>query len=436
MKPRIRLFNHFIFLAWFFSVCECNVFESPPDQHHFNVELKLFSSWRKTSLLSQAVEFVSDLDAAQVPQALEVIGDELLNLQDKAATTDKQEEYTALERKVLQRLNATLFSSPYTGPLMGLAVENNYYSARVEFLRSEERRLKEVVGDVAPSCADTFRSSNKNGYFDSWVALCIPVCNSSYQFVARAFCSPEEVMDVLRTQNNSAVHARCIPPTSHSAFSSSYTQTHPCRLFQFDHTIVPFPLGSTESAKLHNDCLLFFRHTSEDDSHDAKTSSPAELPFFILFSSLNVNSKRHMLSRFLRALKDQESISKVPVVFRHGDSGPPIMWWGSDAQQQQPPEVLYDTLTGYGAELAIKNPEYSTADDSSTVGRDVLLKENTASEQAAEDAADDDDDLSLSSQYEIKQGYLDSQSQENMDVDRILSPKEVDKPCSSILCLF
>lgn len=415
-----------------FFGCLGTVLGSNKEYKSFNVELKLLSSWPKTSLVSEAVEFISDVDASQVPEALEIIGAEFRRLKNEGIdeavkTADYREAY---ERLVLGRLNETLFTTPYAGALMGLVVENRYYSARVEFLRSEERRLKRAISTVAPGCAAvTSSSAAGDSSPHSWVAFCVPTCDSEVEFHVKALCSPEDVDRTLKSLNVSATGLPCNKPapTQRSLFTPH--SQHPCQLFRFDHMIVPFPVKLTEDA---DSVSIFYRapneqNVAQSDSGAAPTFSTAsstDLPFFILFSPLTLSSlessssPNHDFLTLLKRLTDQERNPKIPVVFRHGDDTLPASWWENHGEGS---DNLYDTLSGYGSELMIKNPEYSTADDSKTVGRDAVLKDQKTADEPVSLEEEEDD---ASDHIEMKRDHR--ESSDDIDVDRVLRPSEIE----------
>lgn len=303
----------------------------------FDVEVNVQTSWPKISILAEAIEFISDVNRNDVLLALRQISRDLQV--PESATTSTSSQYFQLsqemlqpehELRILEGLNMALFKSPFTGPLLSLSVFNRYFSARVEFSRSLERRLR---GIAAPCSSDTY------------AVVCTPLEKTyKVQFI----CNEADLNSWVFKPNGSK-------PDS---VSSDY---HPCLLLSTDHFLQQFP----EHIKLNlEEAFPFVLYDTN-------------IPHVILFSSLST-----LFAPFLEKLLSvitSNAFDNIPVVYRHSDpSGCRLLPPQSDASSATASSSVdtsdgislnelcrkhSDSLGSFGVDLTVKNQDYKATNE-------------------------------------------------------------------------
>lgn len=337
----------------------------------FDVQFQLQTSWPRVPLLTETVEFFSDVDNHNLLPVLRLIADELItsnfeksSLADVPGLQNQSEVQRLLQEdglQILERLNSTFFKSPFTGPLMSLSVSNRFFSARVEFFRTLERRLRQLK---SPCQSDT------------WAAMCIPSGNS-YEImpICDELMLERTLSDFTNWKNEGDI-------------PSAY---HPCTLVSFDHILRSFPSGQSGERK---------------DTPFIQSSGS----HILIFSSLSSPSSAPFLRKLL-GLADQSN--DFAVVFRPSDSedcrvNPSV---DSDTLCRMRPQCCGNLLGGYGAELAVKSSEYKTIDDSGTTTKESVVKQQADVHDIEEEEEDEFIHLGASTS--------------GGDPDRLLSEKEV-----------
>lgn len=360
--------------------------ETGETEAQFDVEFQVQTSWPRVPLLSEAIEFIADVHDSDVLPALRLISSELGHSQFEAFPEDGRSQIERLshegELRLLESLNSTFFKSPFTGPLMSLSVFNRYFSARVEFLRTFERRLRQISSSPCQN--------------DTYAALCIP---SGSSFQAQFLCDIDSLrlaIPNIRSNVNPQI--------------SSEKDFHPCSIMHFDH----FLQNKQQSPNSKSDSLSLF--------------VTSNVPHIVLFSSLS--SPSTFLKEFLDLTMDTQIV--IPIIFRFSDSPdcrlaapntlPKSNFTSSNVRNLpltaeelcwMKPSCCGDALGGYGAELAVKNSEYKTVDSESIpTSKDSLIKPQSGT---GGDTEVDDEPVDLEGIVDIVGG----------DFDRLLEEKEV-----------
>lgn len=321
---------HVWIIAW--TVCFSWLVVSERLSPLFDVELNVKSSWPRVSIVSEALEFVNDVDGGGgVVSAIELIGNKIIELSELRDVSDQQRI-----NLIVESLNTTLFRSPFTGPFMALAIFNHYYSANVEFSRTLERRLRESMS-IVPCSSDTY------------AAMCWLDDSSSYN--VELFCDKSSL--------NSSSFAALSKTLDKQRFvgSSSNAKYHPCDNLRTD---------------------IFLRRQCLDSRERSCSVSGIRTPRLFLFSSFSFHSST---GQFIKAILEKVSgiATDVDIIFRHSDTAecrlpanPFHSITSMDDLCVKETKCCGDFLYGYGAELAVKNPEYKTMDTNS-IGRDEAL---------------------------------------------------------------